>query len=101
MASVSTQQNACTPIFCSAQWNMGERDQMAVSALAATGFGVGLGAVGGDHLGCGPVVAVGEQDPLSEDLCFQRTAGLAVQAETGRVPAGDGDLQTGCLCPHY
>jgi len=83
MASVSTQQNACTPIFARPSGTWGERGQMAASALAATGFGVSLGAVGGDHLGCRPVVAVGEQDPLSEDLCFQRMAGLAVQARPG------------------
>jgi hypothetical protein len=41
-------------IFCSVQWKMGgKRDQMAVFELAATGFGVGLGAVGGDHVGRG------------------------------------------------
>jgi hypothetical protein len=50
---------------------------MAVLQLAATGFGAGRGAVGGDHVGHGPIVAIGEQDPLSEDLCFRRPVGLA------------------------
>ena len=60
----------------------GERHDVAVFELAEAGFGVGLGAVGGDHLGHGPVVAVGEQDPLAEDLGFQGVAGLAVDAAT-------------------
>jgi hypothetical protein len=76
-------------IFCSVQWKMGgKRDQMAVFELAAAGFGVGLAAVGGDHVGRGPIVAVGEQDPLSEDRCFQRLAGLAVHLPGRRRPAG-------------
>jgi len=48
-----------------------------VFELAEAGFGVGLGAVGGDHLGHRPVVAVGEQDPLAEDLGFQGPAGAS------------------------
>ena len=60
---------------------------MPVFELAEAGFGVGLGAVGGDHLTGGPVVAVGEQDPLAEDLGFQGLAGLAVDspAPPGRL----------------
>jgi hypothetical protein len=68
---------------------------VAVFELAETGFGVGLGAVGGDHLGRGPVAAVGEQDPLAKDLVLQRAAGGGAGAEgdrqAGRGLAGEGD----------
>jgi RimJ/RimL family protein N-acetyltransferase len=56
-----------------------------------------LRAVGGDHLGGGPVVAVGEQDPLAEVLGLQGLAGLVVgvpgQPQAGGTAAGEGDLQ--------
>ena len=74
-----------------------EGDDAGVLELAEAGFGVGLGAVGGDDLGGGPVVAVGEQDPLAEVLGFQGLAGLLVgvpgQAEASRPAAGERGLQ--------
>jgi hypothetical protein len=42
-------------------------------------LGVGLGAVGGHHLGHRPV-AVGEQDPLAEQALFETGAGAGVGA---------------------
>ena len=71
---------------------------MGVFELAEAGFGVGLGAVGGDDLGGGPVVAVGEQDPLAEDLVFQAPGGrrgrCARSAEAGRVLPARVDVRT-------
>jgi hypothetical protein len=39
-------------------------------------LGLGLGPVGGDHLRGGPVVVVGDQHVLAEDLLFQGRAGV-------------------------
>src|SRR2546426_2958098 len=39
-----------------------EADDVGVFHLAEVAFGFGLGAVGGDRLGVGPVVVVGEED---------------------------------------
>ena len=49
----------------------GEGDQVAVFELREAFFDVGLGAVGGDHVGGRPVVAVGEQDPFAEVFVFE------------------------------
>ena len=66
----------------------GERDHVAVFELAEAGFGVGLGAVGGDHLGYGPVVAVGEQDPFAEDLRLPAPGGPGRRCLPGQPHGG-------------
>src|SRR6266536_3596613 len=71
-----------------------KRHHLGVLELAEPGFDLGLGAVGGHHLGGGPLVAVGEQDPLAEDAALQAPAGRLVgvprQAEGGWRIAGEG-----------
>jgi len=47
------------------------------------GSTLGLRAVGGDHVGDGPVVAVGEQDPFAEQALFQPAAGQLTEAVLG------------------
>ena len=49
----------------------GERHHVRVLGLAEPGFEVLLGPVGVDDLLEGPVVVVGDQDPLTEDLLLQ------------------------------
>ena len=50
----------------------GERHHVRVFHLAEGELGFGLGPVAGDDLGGGPVVVVGDQHVLAEDLLFQR-----------------------------
>ena len=47
-----------------------EGDDVGVFHLPETRFDLGLGAVGRDDIGDGPVVAVGEQDPFAEQFGF-------------------------------
>jgi len=54
---------------------------VGVFHLPETRFDLGLGAVGRDDIGGGPVIAVGEQDPFAEQLLFQSVAGTCVGAE--------------------
>jgi hypothetical protein len=54
-----------------------------VLELAEAEFGVGLGTVGGHHLGDRPV-AVGEQDPLAEQLLFEVFSGFGIAETVGR-----------------
>ena len=71
---------------------------MGVFELAEGELGFGLGAVAGHYLGDGPVLVVGDQDTLAEDLGFQVSAGLVVDMEgesvlgwgvTSEFPADD------------
>ena len=66
--------------------------------LPEGGLGLGLGPVGGDDLGGGPVVVVGDQDVLAEDLFFQGGAGAGVDVPgeavvlrgiSGQLPGDD------------
>jgi hypothetical protein len=57
--------------------------------LTETELGVGLRAVRGDHIGDGPVVVVGDQDPFAEDLVFQGGPGVFVDVP-GQVQIGGG-----------
>ena len=67
---------------------------MLIFHLSEPGLDLGLGTVGGDHLGDGPLDTVGEQDPLTEDPVFQALAGVSVgvpgQSELGRGVPGQG-----------
>jgi len=65
-----------------------ERDDVGVFELAEAGLGVGLGAVGGDDVGDGPVLAVGDEDPFAEDLGFQRVAGDLIDLDGESVLGG-------------
>ncbi len=56
--------------------------------LPEGGLGLGLGPVGGDDLGGGPVVVVGDQDVLAEDLFFQGGAGGGVDVPGEPVVLG-------------
>jgi hypothetical protein len=58
----------------------GEGHYARVLELAEGELGLGLGPVAGDHLGGGPLVVVGDQDVLAEDLLFQGGAGACVDA---------------------
>jgi len=49
----------------------GERHDVRVFHLPEGGLGFGLGPVGGDYLGDGPVVVAGDQHVFAEDLFFQ------------------------------
>src|SRR6266700_3145396 len=75
----------------------GEGHHVRVFELAESGFGVGLGAVAGDHLGYRPVVAAGDQDPLAEQLGLQLAAGRLVhgpgQPQLAGLVAGQGGGQ--------
>ena len=80
-------------MLCSVQWSIGEKETTWGSFSLAEGeLGFGLGPVAGDDLGGGPVVVVGDQDVLAEDLFFQGGAGGGVdapgQAEVFGVVAG-------------
>jgi len=75
-----------------------EGDQVGVFELSEAELGLGLGAVGSDHLGDRPVVPVGDQDAFAEDLGFQVDAGVLVEVEAqpvlgwsvvGEFPADD------------
>src|SRR6266516_4197882 len=71
-----------------------KRHHLGVLELAEPGFDLGLGAGGGHYLGGGPLVAVGEHDPLAEDPALQAPAGRLVgmprQAQGGWHIAGEG-----------
>ena len=73
-----------------------ERDDVGVFELAEGGFDVGLGPVGGDDVGGCPVVTVGEQDALAEDLVLELSAGRRVgpprQPPGGGGVAGEGGI---------
>jgi hypothetical protein len=56
----------------------GERHGAGVFELAEGELGLGLGPVAGDDLGGGPVVVVGDQDVLAEDLFFRGGARAGV-----------------------
>jgi hypothetical protein len=62
-----------------------EGDHVGVFELAEGEFGLGLAAVAGHHVGDRPVLAVGDQDTLAEDLGFQVGAGLVVDVESEPV----------------
>ena len=86
-------------MLCSVQWNIGLKEATRGSfILPEGGFGLGLGPVGGDDLGGGPVVVVGDQDVLAEDLFFQGGAGAGVDVQgepvvfggvSGQLPGDD------------
>src|SRR6516225_3905607 len=61
---------------------------MRVFELAEGELGVGLGPVGGDHVGDGPVVVAGDQDAFAEDLGFQLAAGAVVDVPGQTVLGG-------------
>ena len=74
------------------------RRAAAMTALRLARLGLGLGPVGGDDLGGGPVVVVGDQDVLAEDLFFQGGAGGGVDVPgepvvfggvSGQLPGDD------------
>jgi hypothetical protein len=73
----------------------GERHDGPVLELAEAGFGIGLGAVGGDDIGDRPVGAVGEQDPFAEHFALQSAVGGGIGApgdpQLRGVLAGEGD----------
>src|SRR5712691_12175799 len=56
--------------------------------LPEGGLGLGLGPVGGDDLGGGPVVVVCDEDVLAEDLFFQGGAGGGVDVPGEAVVLG-------------
>ena len=92
-----TQLKRCTAILWSVQWNMGENDTTcAVLQLAEVAFGVGLGAIGGDHFGAGPVVAVGEEDPFAEDTPLRGPRGPARRVPGQAQPAGRSPVRVTC-----
>ena len=62
---------------------------MGVFELPEAELDVGLGPVGGDHIGYGPVFAVGDQDPFAEDLVFQGGPGPGVD-DDGEPALGGG-----------
>src|ERR1035441_6552587 len=57
-----------------------EGDDVGVFELAEGELGFGLGPVGGDDLGGGPVIVIGDQHVLAEELLFQGRAGSLVDA---------------------
>jgi hypothetical protein len=60
-----------------------EGDDVGVFHLPEPGLDLGLGAVGGDHVGGGPGVSVGEQDPFAEGPGLEASAGAGVGAPGG------------------
>src|ERR1039457_3972251 len=58
----------------------GERDDAGVFELPEGELGFGLGPVAGDDLGGGPVIMVGDQHVLAEELFFQGGTGGLVGA---------------------
>jgi hypothetical protein len=58
-----------------------ERDNLAVLHLSEVGLDVVLGSIGTDHVGDRPLVPIGEEDPLAEDLGFECVPGLGVDPE--------------------
>src|SRR5258706_8588782 len=58
----------------------GDRDHARVFELPEAELGRGLGAVPGDHLAGRPVVVIGDQDMLAEQVLFQGGAGAGVDA---------------------
>lgn len=57
----STQVKTWTRMLCSVRWNIGgEGDDPGVFELPEGELSLGLGPVGADHLGHGPVVVVGD-----------------------------------------
>ena len=78
----------CTRILWSVQWNIGENETAWGSWVAETELGVGLGSVAGNDLGGGPVVVVGDQDVLAEQLLLQCCAGGASMVQVSRCSAG-------------
>jgi putative transposase len=71
-----------------------EGDDVGVFHLAESGLDLGLGAVAGHDLSGAPVVAVGEQDPLTEHGPVQRGAGAGIASEgdpqLARAVSGEG-----------
>ena len=65
-----------------------EGGDAGVFHLPEGGLGLGLGPVGGDDLGGRPVVVVGDQDVLAEDLFFQGGAGGRVDVPGEPVVLG-------------
>src|SRR6266702_4780623 len=66
--------------------------------LPEGGLGLGLGPVGGDDLGGRPVVMIGDQDMLAEDLLFERGVAILVDVPgepvvfggvSGQLPGDD------------
>src|SRR5262249_49423521 len=91
----------------------GEGDHVWVFHLPEGELGLGLGAVAGHDLGDRPVVVVGDEHVLTEDLGFECGAGGGVhlpgqavlgRGAAGQVPGDDpaypgvgGDLLDGCF----
>ena len=65
-----------------------EGDHVRVFELAEAGFGFGLGSVGGDDVGDGPGVAVGEQDPLPNSCCSSAVRAAVSIRQDSRSVAG-------------
>ncbi len=76
----------------------GKGHHVRVFELAEAELGLGLGTVGGHHLGQGPVLVGGDQDAFAEHLGFQVGAGVVVNGPgqpvcgwgvAGQFPADD------------
>ena len=65
-----------------------EGGRAGVFHLPEGGLGLGLGPVGGDYPGGRPVVVVGDQDVLAEDIFFQGGAGAGVDVPGEAVVLG-------------
>jgi len=66
-------------MLCSVQWNIGLKEATRGSFICRKEASASdWDPVGGDDLGGGPVVVVGDQDVLAEDLFFQGGAGGGV-----------------------
>src|SRR6266498_2259791 len=88
-----TQVRVWTRMLCSVQWNIGENDTTCGSFICRKENSASdWGPVAGDDLGGRPVVVVGDQHVLAEDLLFQGGARVLVdapgQAEVFGVVAG-------------
>ena len=65
----------------------GERNNLAILHLAEVGLDGALGPVGSDDVGDWPLVVVGEEDPLAEELVFEFLPGLGIDVE------GEGEVR--------
>ncbi len=66
---------------------------MRVLELAERELGVGLGTVGRDHVADRPVVTIGDQNPLSEDLLLEGGPGVRVRPLVGGRLASAAELK--------
>jgi hypothetical protein len=60
---------------------------LAILHLAEVGLDGALGPVGSDDVGDWPLVVVGEEDPLAEELVFEFLPGLGIDFE------GEGEVR--------